>query len=165
MKEMYHYTSEKKWQQIRADQILKPNSAPFELFPIDGFEDIVPFYGYTVGVKDQEASDWKACGEFERLMEYTSDEVLLRLPLDHPFIFIRDIFPTSPQGLRENYGQDLRKKLHEEGLQGNENDQLDEAFYTYYLSTTLLSDYQGDFKTLEIWTPQSYTLDQIERVK
>jgi|ETN02SMinimDraft_4_1059925.scaffolds.fasta_scaffold41061_3 hypothetical protein len=165
MKEMYHYTTERKWKQIQADKQLNPNSAPFELFPTDGFEDTVPFHGYTVGVNDQEASDWKACGEFEKLIEYTSEEVILKLHSDHEFIFVRNIYPASPQGLIENYGIDLRKKLHEEGLQGHENDQLDEAFFAYYLSTTLLSDYKNNFKAIEIWTPQTFTLDQIERVK
>jgi hypothetical protein len=177
--EILHFTSEESWQGIQSSGFLSPRTDPnnFEFNLPKKLKEIMPLKGYLVGIPLEGYPGWKAHKLVDRLLSYTSGEVLLSLPiLCEDKSFIRDHALNSPERLNKEKGIDIVEfqerlmdssySLTEEYKQVREIiEKTTRKFQNDYVnSSILLEDYHGQYAAPEIWLPQVTPMDSIERI-
>ena len=95
---IFHFTSQKRWERIQSEKVLKPLSDPFEFLTeqiSDSIYEIVKSEYYLVGTDDPKAKKWERYGMKDKLIEWTTNEVILKVPILSDDCFVRDIFFVS----------------------------------------------------------------------
>ena len=168
MEYIIHWTSHSKWQEIQKHGMLLPKTEPF---PPDNYVDIsdrvrkiATSESYLVGIPEQSIDGYINCGLGERLMELTSPDVRLRVPiLKSDGVFVRELVHLSPQHLRKLYGDDFIEELKRNFVFSSVRDsRLRNAFSQYIESAIELKKYKGQFEVPEIWLPQETLINLIE---
>lgn len=169
MDRVIHFTTEKKFEQIQKERVLRANSQ------IDGFryvkrlEDISVHDKYLVAIPETSCFNWQEYGFGEDGLRHRFGNVCLRVPiLRVDGAFVRDIVYVSPQTFEEEIGFELKNTTFWNILRYGIRYMLWLDFgqrKKYYNSTIRLSDYKDDYKMPEFWLPQDTPLDLIEVVK
>lgn len=164
MKKIIHYTSEECWDKIREDGVLLPLSNPYllgEYLPDRSKRIVSRKKEYLVGLPELLPDEWMNSGLLERLIEYTSGEIALNIPiLQKKGSFVRECFHISPKRLEELYGD---RDLFDQYFSGDAR--LTRAIKRYLSSSISLARYKGEYKLPEIWLPQITPFNLIEKIK
>jgi hypothetical protein len=160
----YHYTTSQKLQDMRKAGAVKPLSYPYSCDCLSSevarkivserVRDIVTYDFYLVCLLEPEDKGWKESGLLKELWEYTTSDVMIKLPiLEKEDAFVMDAAYLCPFLVKPKRGQDA--KLYNQ-LQGLTPSQLvNRKFFRQYLeSTTRLEDYDGSFGAPELWLSQ-----------
>ncbi|MDP3989801.1 MAG: hypothetical protein Q8Q01_01195 [archaeon] len=166
MNELIHYTSNKKWNQIKRVGYLLPFSSPQNVREdiSDRVRRIVGYKKYVVGIQAPPCDNWIEYGLINYLLNHTTGEVKLRVPILEPNnCFVRDHAHLSPKGTEERYGINLFKLAWEKEISSKDK-RLLECIEGYYESTVKLEEYDGGYNVPEIWLDQITPINQLNQL-
>ncbi len=159
---LYHYVSEKKYQQIQKDKFIKP-SAPFNSKILDKkWDEYVKRFSfplarlYTCTFFEPEPKAWQEYGLFDLLMEeFAGGDLLLKISVEdnstHPII-IRDHRFHSPK--EYGYPPEIWKKREIRNSKPNLRKK-------WYESVVPIQEYDGNYICPEILIPFKIPLDNV----
>jgi hypothetical protein len=160
----YHYTTSQKLQDMRKAGAVKPLSYPYSCdcfgsetakkIVSERVREIVTYDFYIVCLFEPEDKGWKESGLLKELWEYTTRDVMIKLPIiDRESAFVMDASYLSPFLVKPKHGQDA--ELYNQLQALTPSQMVRRKFFRQYLeSTTRLDDYDGSFGAPELWLSQ-----------
>lgn len=168
MRYIYHFTSKESWEKIKQSKKLLPQTVIEWVYNKKHFTEktlsICKAEKYTVGFPKPFHKGWREYGLWDELFRLIKCEVLLKIKIpENSEGFVREHSLCSPKGIKEKYKEDLYFLAYS-GKISFEDPRIKESLIAYWNSAIRLSEYKGNFKVPEIWTPEQIPLKDIEEI-